>query len=141
MELRAKDGASLSQLIALERDIAWWNGFLKILTIPSVVATALLVLAILVQFGVSVWRAVEVRMAVGTAQAATGTYSKWLGFVSTTCALGATFTLFGSQAGEPTDKLELRIQELRDGYADYRKESETVLDGRRSRMRSNVHEH
>jgi hypothetical protein len=67
-------------------------------------------------------------------------FHTWVKRLYTVFVLLCTFTLLGTQLGEPSNNLKLRIKSTRDGYADVRKQTqEAISEEVASKIYTNVH--
>ncbi len=119
---RSGDSASLAYLIQLETTLTQVKSYLTILKLDAV--QILGVLAFLYLLGLL---GLSSSSSKGFFSFLKG-YRIWTRRIFVPLVILSSLTLFGTQLGEPTNDLQLRIKTIRDGYADVRQEIKELVD-------------
>ena len=132
-EQRAPDQATIAQLIAAEQHLVPLKQLAKALTVPAMFSVGILFALLVLQFhiaGMSHRRAVHeaIEEGVKKGRSIVDTYGKVIKPPTLLITFAACFTLFGTELGEPLERLELRIGKLREGHAAFQREARGQLE-------------
>ncbi len=131
---RVDDETTLARLVELEQRLGALTAFAKQLAIPVPLALGILFVLLVA----SLWSAARARdsdllASLGdrtlVASSWVSRYGKIVGFATAVLSLVSSLTILGSEAGDELPDLELRVKQVRQGYADYQAQKQDLLRG------------